>query len=48
VRIPIIDEERMFDDPSPADAAVLFAWNYKDEIVPRLRARGFGGEIILP
>jgi SAM-dependent methyltransferase len=48
VRIPIVDEERMFDDPRPADAAVLFAWNYHDEIVPRLRQRGFAGEIILP
>lgn len=48
VRIPIVDEERMFDDPLPADAAVLFAWNYQDEIVPRLRKRGFAGEIILP
>jgi SAM-dependent methyltransferase len=48
VRIPIVDEERMFDDPRPADAAVLFAWNYHDEIVPRLRKRGFAGEIILP
>jgi SAM-dependent methyltransferase len=48
VRIPIVDEERMFDDPRPADAAVLFAWNYHDEIVPRLRSRGFAGEIILP
>jgi SAM-dependent methyltransferase len=48
VHIPIVDEELMFDDPRPADAAVLFAWNYHDEIVPRLRARGFAGEIILP
>lgn len=48
VRIPIVDEERMFDDPRPADAAVLFAWNYHDEIVPRLRQRGFTGEIVLP
>lgn len=48
VHIPIVDEEHMFDDPRPADAAVLFAWNYQDEIVPRLRQRGFTGEIILP
>jgi hypothetical protein len=48
VRIPIVDEERMFTDDRPADAAVLFAWNYHDEIVPRLRQRGFAGEIILP
>ena len=33
--------------PAP-DAAVLFAWNYHDEIVPKLRERGFSGEIILP
>ncbi|HVF41095.1 MAG TPA: class I SAM-dependent methyltransferase [Gemmatimonadaceae bacterium] len=48
VHIPIVDEERMFDDERPADAAVLFAWNYHDEIVPRLRQRGFKGEILLP
>jgi hypothetical protein len=48
VRIPIVEEERMFSDERPPDAAVLFAWNYHDEIVPRLRQRGFSGEIILP
>jgi SAM-dependent methyltransferase len=48
VRIPIVEEERMFAAERPADAAVLFAWNYHDEIVPRLRQRGFAGEIILP
>ena len=48
VRIPIVDEEYMFADPRPADAAVLFAWNYSDEVVPKLRKRGFQGEIICP
>jgi hypothetical protein len=48
VRIPIVEEERMFSDERPSDAAVLFAWNYHDEIVPRLRQRGFAGEVILP
>ncbi len=48
MRIPIVEEERMFTDERPPDAAVLFAWNYHDEIVPRLRERGFAGEIILP
>ncbi len=48
VRIPIVDEEFMFEDPKPADAAILFAWNYYDEIVPKLRERGFKGEILLP
>ena len=48
VRVPIVDEEFMFKDPRTADAAVLFAWNYADEVVPKLRQRGFRGEIILP
>jgi hypothetical protein len=48
VHIPIVDEEKMFTDPRPADAAVLFAWNYYDEIVPRLARRGFRGRILLP
>ena len=48
VRIPIVDEKRMFNDPEPPDVGVLFAWNYYDEIVPKLRARGFTGEVICP
>ena len=48
VAIPILDENYMFEDPRPADAALLFAWNYHDEIVPKLRKRGFKGEIICP
>lgn len=48
VRIPIVEEEFMFEDPRPADAGILFAWNYYDEIVPKLRKRGFRGEILLP
>jgi hypothetical protein len=46
--IPIVDEEQMFTDERPADAGILFAWNYYDEIVPKLRKRGFDGEILLP
>jgi SAM-dependent methyltransferase len=48
VHIPIIEEEIMFNEAQPADAAVLFAWNYHKEIMPKLRERGFTGEIILP
>jgi len=48
VHIPILAEECMFDDPRPADAGILFAWNYYDEIVPKLRQRGFTGEVLLP
>jgi SAM-dependent methyltransferase len=48
VHIPIVDEELMFSDPEPADAGILFAWNYHDEIVPKLRERGWHGELIEP
>lgn len=48
VHIPIVDEELLFTDPQPADAGILFAWNYAAEIVPKLRDRGFAGEIITP
>ena len=48
VHIPIVDEAQMFTDPHPADAAVLFAWNYYNETVPKLRARGWNGEVICP
>ena len=48
VHIPIVEEAWMFRDPKPADAAILFSWNYYDEIVPKLRANGFAGEIICP
>jgi SAM-dependent methyltransferase len=48
VHIPIVEEELMFADPRPASAVILFAWNYYDEIVPKLRARGFTGEVLCP
>jgi SAM-dependent methyltransferase len=48
VHIPIVEEQFMFEDPRPAQAAILFAWNYYDEIIPKLRARGFAGEVLCP
>jgi hypothetical protein len=48
VHIPIVDEEALFSDPRPPDAAILFAWNYRSEIEPKLRARGFTGDLIQP
>ena len=46
VHIPIVEEERMFADKP--DAAILFAWNYYDEIAPKLKARGFTGQLLRP
>ena len=48
VHIPITDEQDMFTDERPADAAILFSWNYAKEIVPKLRKRGFRGKILTP
>lgn len=44
--IPVVDEAVLFDDP-PA-RVVLFSWHLADVIVPKLRARGYEGEIIVP
>lgn len=48
MHIPIQSEDHMFEDAQPADAGILFAWNYYDEIVPKLQKRGFKGTIIRP
>ena len=48
LHIPIVDEEQMFTDPRPPDAGILFAWNYFDETLPKLRKRGWKGEVICP
>ena len=48
VHIPIVEEQWMFEDPEPAAAGILFAWNYYDEVVPKLRERGWHGELIEP
>jgi SAM-dependent methyltransferase len=46
VHIPIVPEDRMFEDRP--DAAILFAWNYYDEMAPKLKSRGFTGRLLRP
>ena len=48
VHIPIVEEEQMFSDPRPPNAAILFAWADYDEAIPKLRKRGWKGEVICP
>jgi len=44
--IPVVSEDDLVsNDPR---AVVLFSWHLKDLIVPKLRERGFDGEIIVP
>jgi SAM-dependent methyltransferase len=44
-RIPIVDEQRLFEEQRPA---ILFSWHMADIIGPKLRERGYTGEMILP
>ena len=41
-RIPIVDEQRLFEEQRPA---ILFSWHLADIIGPKLRERGYTGEI---
>ena len=45
-RVPVVDEHRLFtEQPS---RAILFSWHLADSIVPKLRERGYTGEVIVP
>jgi quercetin dioxygenase-like cupin family protein len=44
--IPIVAEEEMFKDAP--DYGLLLSWNFADEIIRKLRARGFKGGFIHP
>lgn len=45
-RIPVVDEAELFE--KQPDTAMLFSWHLADQIVPKLRDRGYDGEIIVP
>jgi SAM-dependent methyltransferase len=44
--VPVVDEQRLFDEQP--ERALLFSWHLADSIVPKLRDRGYRGEIIVP
>lgn len=44
--IPVEDEARLFSDPP--DYALLFSWHIADELIPKLREKGFKGGFIVP
>jgi hypothetical protein len=44
--IPVVDEARLFQDQP--DCAIIFSWHIADELVPKLRAKGFRGRLITP
>jgi hypothetical protein len=44
--IPVIEESRLFEDQP--EYALLLAWHIADELMPKLRTRGFRGKFIIP
>jgi SAM-dependent methyltransferase len=44
--IPVVDEEQLFTDQP--EFALLFSWHIADELVPKLRGRGYRGRFIVP
>lgn len=44
--IPIVDEQRMFDEQP--EYAVMLSWHYWEDIVAKLRAKGLRSRIVLP
>lgn len=47
-RIPVLAPQAMFNSVDPADAVVVFAWNFAEQIERKLRAGGFRGSIVVP
>jgi hypothetical protein len=45
-QIPVVDETRLFTDQP--DCAVIFSWHIADELAPKLKAKGFRGQLITP
>ena len=44
--IPVVDETKLFEDQP--DCAIIFSWHIADELAPKLRAKGFKGQLITP
>ena len=44
--IPVVDEGKLFEDQP--EYALLLSWHIADELMPKLKARGFRGKFIVP
>ena len=44
--IPVLEESRLFTDPP--EYALLFSWHIADELIPKLREKGYRGKFIVP
>jgi hypothetical protein len=45
-QIPVVEEARLYSDQP--DYALIFSWHIADELAPKLRAKGFRGQLITP
>jgi hypothetical protein len=45
-QIPVVDEAKLFEDQP--DCAIIFSWHIADELAPKLRAKGFRGQLVTP
>ena len=45
--IPVVNEDILFKE-NPPDVVLLLSWNIKDILIPKIRNKGFKGEIIIP
>ena len=44
--IPVVDETKLYSDQP--DCAIIFSWHIADELAPKLKAKGFRGQLITP
>jgi hypothetical protein len=45
-QIPVVDEARLYSDQP--DCALIFSWHIANELAPKLKAKGFRGQLITP
>ena len=44
--IPVVEENMMFEEQP--DYAIFFSWHIADELIPKLKEKGFQGKFIIP
>ena len=44
--IPVLDEAKLYSDQP--EYALLLSWHIADELIPKLREKGFKGKYIVP
>jgi hypothetical protein len=44
--VPVVEEDELFS--TQPEIALLLSWHIADELMPKLRARGFEGEFLIP